>query len=339
MPIVNISPYIRNQYFDDNGEPLAGGLLYTKAAGTDDDKTTYSDAGGTVPNANPIVLDASGRLQLYLAEGAYKFILKDSDENTIWTEDNVAISSITEANDFSVAGKITCPHPVYGEEPLALIDHRFDEDILGIRIGGGTTSTNTPTEIVFYLANNTTTVMGTAKVIFLYGDASFENMNLLVSGGKLSVSPGDDGVGANIDGEVTFPYSLVVGAPTGGNKGEGSINAEAVYDDNVILTGYVLDKAFNKAFDINEWDKRHLAGRHEPARSFDKQASMLLDVDAYCDFIASRRMLPTFEDVETSGDIPSTGAMVQKLWEVVEIQSVHIRQLNERLKKLEQKGI
>jgi hypothetical protein len=36
----------------------------------------------------------------------------------------------------------------------------------------------------------------------------------------------------------------VVGSPTGGNKGAGTINATAVYDDNTLLTDYVFEQYF-----------------------------------------------------------------------------------------------
>jgi hypothetical protein len=99
MPAVNIAPYIKNQYFDDNGSILAGGLLYTYEGGTSTEKATYSDAEGTKPNENPIELDAAGRASIFLASGAYKFVLKDSDENTIWTMDNVVSSNVVTSVD------------------------------------------------------------------------------------------------------------------------------------------------------------------------------------------------------------------------------------------------
>lgn len=95
MPSVTIAPYIKNQYFDDNGTPLAGGFLYTYYAGTSTNKATYTDATGDTAQTNPIVLDSAGRASIYLASGAYKFVLKDSDGNTIWTEDNVVASTVT----------------------------------------------------------------------------------------------------------------------------------------------------------------------------------------------------------------------------------------------------
>ena len=80
------------QFFDDSGLPLSGGLLYSYAAGTTTPATTYTSSAGTVANTNPIVLDAAGRTpsEIWLTESAtYKFVLADSDDVTIWTADNI----------------------------------------------------------------------------------------------------------------------------------------------------------------------------------------------------------------------------------------------------------
>jgi hypothetical protein len=73
---------------DDNGDPLAGGKVYTYAQGTSTPKATYSDKNCTTPNANPIILDSRGEATVYLG-GYYKIILKDSADATIWTMDNI----------------------------------------------------------------------------------------------------------------------------------------------------------------------------------------------------------------------------------------------------------
>lgn len=78
------------QFFDDSGNVLVSGLLYSYVPATTTPKTTYSDAALATPNANPIVLDGAGRCSLFLTDGElYKFVLKDEDGNTIWTRDNV----------------------------------------------------------------------------------------------------------------------------------------------------------------------------------------------------------------------------------------------------------
>ena len=94
MTNVNLAPLPKLQ-FSQNGVPLAGGKLFTYAAGTMNKQTTYTDSTGAAPNTNPIVLDANGQCDCWLLAGtAYKLILSPSTDtdpptNPYWTEDNV----------------------------------------------------------------------------------------------------------------------------------------------------------------------------------------------------------------------------------------------------------
>lgn len=78
----------RLQFFDNNGDPLAGGLVYTYTAGTTTPKATYTDQGALTPNANPVVLDSAGRASIWVS-GSYKIVVKTSAGVTISTDDNV----------------------------------------------------------------------------------------------------------------------------------------------------------------------------------------------------------------------------------------------------------
>ena len=93
MASVLLSPYgIGQQFFDDNGVPLAGGLIYTYQAGSSTPLVTYTTNGGTIANANPIVLDAAGRVpqEIWLLTGySYKFILQNASAVLIQTLDNI----------------------------------------------------------------------------------------------------------------------------------------------------------------------------------------------------------------------------------------------------------
>lgn len=71
------------------GVACAGCKLYTYAAGTTTPIATYVDSTGTSVNTNPVILDASGAGNIWLAALAYKFILKDPNNSTIWTVDNL----------------------------------------------------------------------------------------------------------------------------------------------------------------------------------------------------------------------------------------------------------
>ena len=83
------------QFLDNNGNPLAGGLIYTYAGGTTTPVSTYTSSTGGTANANPIVLDSAGRTpaQIWLTEGSsYKFVLQTSAGVTIKTDDNIFAS-------------------------------------------------------------------------------------------------------------------------------------------------------------------------------------------------------------------------------------------------------
>ena len=70
----------REQLFDDAGNPLAGGKIYFFAGGTLTPLNTYSDAGLTSVNANPVVCDSAGRAgDIFLQNETYRVQLKTSD--------------------------------------------------------------------------------------------------------------------------------------------------------------------------------------------------------------------------------------------------------------------
>ena len=80
------------QFFDNSGDVLTGGLLYSYAAGTTTPATTYTSVTGLTANSNPIVLDAAGRVpnQIWLTDGiGYKFRLENSVGTQIGTWDNI----------------------------------------------------------------------------------------------------------------------------------------------------------------------------------------------------------------------------------------------------------
>lgn len=73
---------------DENGVPLAGGLLYSYECGTTTLSATCADSNCSSDNANPTVLDSRGEANIF-GENCYKLVLKDSSGVTLWTKDNV----------------------------------------------------------------------------------------------------------------------------------------------------------------------------------------------------------------------------------------------------------
>ena len=90
MATTSLSPTPKLQFFDANGDPLVGGLLYTYEAGTTTPLTSYTDSTGVSANTNPIVLDSRGEANVWLGAASYKLALYTSANVLIWTVDNIS---------------------------------------------------------------------------------------------------------------------------------------------------------------------------------------------------------------------------------------------------------
>lgn len=120
---VNLSPIGNGfQFFTTTGIPLAGGKIYTYQAGSSTPLATYTDAGGVYANTNPIVLGSDGRPanEIWLTYGYnYKFVLKDSNDVTIQTYDNLygIIGTQTVAGTTIPTGMISLWYGAVGSVP------------------------------------------------------------------------------------------------------------------------------------------------------------------------------------------------------------------------------
>ena len=179
------------------------------------------------------------------------------------------------------------------------------------------------------------------------------------------VALGSSSPGARLDVQGG---GVIVGSPTGGDKGAGTINAEAVYDDNALLSCYVFDQALDGAIDIAKWDAlvpdrmireqtakdpetgeetvlspaRIKQRRHDPARKFTARIDTAYDpltLDGYAKHWREKRhltSLPNETDYDPEKSSLSAGEWIQRLVETVEIQAVLIEKLNQRTKDVMQ---
>lgn len=148
--------------------------------------------------------------------------------------------------------------------------------------------------------------------------------------------------------------SVVVGGATGGHKGAGTLNATAVYDDNVLLTCYAIEAELTGKVTKARWDdsapNRELTapnGRkttevttHEAAARFAPRAADMLDPKRYGELWRATGHLaamPSPAEWEASGKKMPVGGIVQRLWETVEVQAIHIDKLLARIEALEAK--
>lgn len=150
---------------------------------------------------------------------------------------------------------------------------------------------------------------------------------------------------------------VVIGSPTGGSKGAGTLNAVGVYDDNTLLTCYVFDQALDGAIDTAKWDGKvpdridkdddqKEVGRtkraHLPMRKFVARIGGDYDpltLDGYARHWREKRHLTSMPNEATFDPEKgmAAGEWVQRLVEAAEIQAVLIETLNQRLKALEER--
>lgn len=141
------------------------------------------------------------------------------------------------------------------------------------------------------------------------------------------------------NGAITWASALTLfetgginlAAPTGGDKGFGTLNAKAVYDDNTLLTDYVFDKFL-------KLDKgKGYSERVQPL--FDALDPGMFGIDAYIDYWRKNQRLYGMPDLNDCIDgivkDVSLGGQIQRLTQTAELHAIHMASLNERLVALE----
>ena len=94
--MTTLVPALFYKDFDNNGNPLANGLVYSYAAGTTTPAATYTDSTGATPNTNPIVLNARGEASVWIPiNTSLKFVVTDTLGNVIRTVDQVINNQMT----------------------------------------------------------------------------------------------------------------------------------------------------------------------------------------------------------------------------------------------------
>lgn len=193
---------------DGNGAPYASWKLYTYETGTTTNKATYSDAGLTSANTNPVVADSNGRMgDVYLLAGRYKLVFKTSADVTIKTIDPYDSSS-------QLITATAAPSPTYSlmEYVNSTDGHRYRRSLdntswidLGLANSLGNAAT-----VAQVLAGTDTTSFGTPDSIA----ALWQRGTDIASATTLSLPSGGGGV-FNITGTTTITG---IGSAVGGRQ-------------------------------------------------------------------------------------------------------------------------
>lgn len=175
-----------------------------------------------------------------------------------------------------------------------------------------------------------------AQITFVCVDSNLGTPNgVMLRGVTRDITPGAASqdleihtrVGGSLSTRLIVANGIYTPSATGGDMGSGTINAQGVYDDSVLLTDLVLDYAVTGTFDAIKYATHPL--RYQVA-------AWMFNPDQYAEFWKTERRLPGMLTWDDPADKPSTGESITRLTAVVEMQAALIENLNQRLKVLEQ---
>ncbi len=184
----------RPQFFNSTPTVYSGGKLYFYAAGTSDPLATYSDSTLATANANPVVLNSAGRpdSDIFLSDAAYKVVLKDSSDTTIWTADPYSTSDYTATAQFQV----------YAGNPNS-------------NVAGTAGSGSIPADVVWDTTNNilyVCTTTGTASTaVWTAVNASAAVPSVPAPQGRLTLTSGTPVLSTGVAAGTTLYYTPFIG--------------------------------------------------------------------------------------------------------------------------------
>jgi len=235
VPTTKLTPNAKQQFFDANGNPLAGGKLYTYAAGTTTLLATYIDSTGTTSNANPIILDSRGEANVWLVPGtSYKFKLTDANDVQIWVVDEISVPasagtvtslSVVSANGFAgtVANPTTTPAITLSTTVTGLLKGN------GTAISAATANTDYQSPITLTTTGTSGAATFTSNTLNIpqYAAAGGSGLNLL---GTLNPTNGSTSI--SITSLASSDYFLIVGVGVSVVTGSGGNISFALSSNN-----------------------------------------------------------------------------------------------------------
>jgi hypothetical protein len=168
-----LAPAPKFQAFDDDGNPLSGGLVYTSLSGTDTPATTWTDSTGNTANTNPVVLDSRGEASIWFTPGTeYRITVTDSTGGAIYGPiDNVA-GSVTPSAYFATIMSGTSQTEVFDDvvAPGGTITGTILMSGAALNMAAPVTVASATSTPIGAAASNNVTVSGVATI------TSFDNV-------------------------------------------------------------------------------------------------------------------------------------------------------------------
>jgi|GEM_PF-1938679 len=235
---VRLSPLFNDEQLDNNGLPLAGGLVYWYLAGSTTPAATYADSTGSTTQANPVVLNVRGEPSnpIWLTVGTvYKAVLTDSLGNTIRTIDNISgindvsaptisewvlyagAASYINSTTFSVTGDATATFTV---------NRRIKAPVSGYTVYGTIASATYATGVTTVVITLDSSGLNSGLTSVYYGflDPTYPSINVIIPAGTkmpfYQASPPVGWTATSIQNDSMM--RVVNSAGSGGSSGAGA---------------------------------------------------------------------------------------------------------------------
>jgi microcystin-dependent protein len=215
--------YSLSQQLDTTGKPLNGCLLYTIQAGTTSTpQNSYKDTALTLPQPNPMVCDAAGRLpQFFLADGQIKVRLTDRLGVVQVVADNILVigpssggggGGTVDPTTISATGDVKV---AYGTQVITGWV-RVNGRTIGSATSGATERANADTQALFqylWTADANLAVSGGRGVSSIADWTA--NKAITLPDGRGRVMAGLDDMGNSAAGRLTAAYFGATGGCSG----------------------------------------------------------------------------------------------------------------------------
>lgn len=103
-------------------KPSSGAQLFFYETGTSTLKDTFTDASGTIPNANPVIANASGVFGDIFITDTYKVVLQDKNNSQIWEADPVTSTSASELSVIARSLNVEDGQVIYSSDTTTVLD-------------------------------------------------------------------------------------------------------------------------------------------------------------------------------------------------------------------------